>query len=137
MIGLGQSRLYTTKKATILSGAAKPAIGLDVRGFATALIRVPAAWTAADIGFEVAATDPDASGEGVEQNRQDTGYVALVDKTGSRVKITTIATAASKWYEVPAQALMAGFLRIASLHTGTGADENQGADRALVVALKT
>lgn len=87
-------------------------------------VLVPSAWTAADIGFEIS-TDNSA-------------WVPLYGDTGLRIKITTIATAASQLYIAPTEVWAAcafPYLRLASLNTGTGANANQGAARSLIVVL--
>jgi hypothetical protein len=93
-------------------------------GFRLLSVSVPSAWTAADIGFEVSA--------------DGSTWVKVYDETGVRIKITGVATAAAGIYTAPPKIALVGmwpYLRLVSLNTSTGANENQGADRALVVAI--
>ena len=91
---------------------------------ASMAIHVPSAWTAADIGFLACDTE--------------TGTFAPVKGSdGSRLKITTVATAAAGWYAAPAGVMDHRFLKLASIDTADESAEAQAADRALVVMLKS
>lgn len=97
---------------------------ITARGFRGLVVVTPAAWTAADIGFE-------ASSDG-------SAWLPLMDNAGARVRITGVATSAARAYVAPSTAWGAGafpFVRLVSLNTGTGANENQGAARTLTVVL--
>lgn len=131
-------RSFGTQKVTIANGAsAQGENPIDCSAAAGGLIRVPATWTAADIGFVVYGTAPKGGISNVQgQPTAETG-LALYDKTGTRVKITTVPTSGGGWMEIPAQVFMGGFFSIVSLNTGTGAAENQGGDREVWIALKS
>jgi hypothetical protein len=109
--------------ATIANGAAlSDAVDIDAFGPRGIAVQTPTAWTAADIAFEVSA--------------DGTNYFPLYTDTGGRVRISGVATAEARVYIAPAEIWAAGaytHLKIASVNTSTGADENQGAERILIV----
>ena len=88
-------------------------------------VQTPAAWTAADIAFEV--------------SNDNVTYYPLVSSAGARVKISGVTTNAAKVYNGGAgvEAVMGWpYFRLVSVNTGTSADENQAAARTLVVILR-
>lgn len=116
---------YAQRDGTIANGAALTGAfdlqSTKARGFA---VVVPGTWTAADIAFQV--------------SEDDSTYYKVYDKTGARVKITGIATSEAAVYVAPAEAWAVGvwrYLKLESINTGTGAAENQGAERALTITL--
>ncbi len=104
----------------IASGESKAADSFDMAGCKGLMIRMPSAWTAADIGFETALFDG--------------GSFQPLYAGGSRV---TVATDASRDVAVVGDdldALKAAFaVKLVSLDTGDGSAENQGAERVLIV----
>lgn len=119
---MGQSTdAFARMSATILSGqAVSDALELQKLSLIGLAVLIPSAWTAADIGFEV--------------SEDNSTWVQLYDDAGARVKITGINTGASRLYIAPAEAWAIGafpYMRFVSLNTGTGANENQVAQRAL------
>lgn len=111
-------------ETTIASGAAASG-GLKLTGYRGLAVQTPAAWTAANIGFEV--------------SEDDSTYVPLYDEDGARVVISGVATGAAAVYIAPAEVWAAGvypYVRLASLDTADGSAENQAAARTLkVIAL--
>ena len=112
------ARQSATTTATIANGAAVSG-AIDLRGYAGGLIRMPAAWTAAHVGFQV--SDATAG-----------TYVPLYDRDGALV---TINVAVSRAYPLPAEAFGARYVKLWS-QNGAGADANQGAARDIGVDLK-
>ncbi len=112
---------YARQSATIANGAAvSTAIDVSKLQLLGIAVVVPAAWTAADIGFEV-------SSDG-------TTWIPLQDDTGARIKIAGVTTNASKAYIAPSGAWAVGafpYARLVSLNTSTGANANQAAERLL------
>jgi hypothetical protein len=91
-------------------------------GFRGLAVSVPSAWTSADIGLEVS-TD-------------GTNWLPVQKADGTRVIISGIATSAAALYIFPPEVWAAGafpYVRIASLNTSSGANVNQGGDRALTI----
>lgn len=136
-------RSYGSKKLVIANGAAissTPEGGIiDCRGAAGGMIRVPSAWTAANITF-VGLSTPGATGispvkgpppvdETAAPIRQQTG--------GALAKIENIVTNAAAWYPIPPEVLQMGFFMVKSTNTASEADVNQGAERILWVVLKS
>lgn len=94
------------------------------RGFRFLMLDLPSAWTAADIGFEY--------------SLDGTTWKPCYDKTGTRIKITGVATAEARGQVAPAEITAYGMtlhLRLASLNTSTGANVNQGGARSVVVCI--
>jgi hypothetical protein len=81
---------------------------------------MPAAWTAANIGFQVSSTF-------------DGTYLPLYDDAGNIVEIASPAV--DQAMRVPVEVLAARFVKIWS--QTAGADTNQGAERALIVDMKS
>jgi hypothetical protein len=107
---------------TIANGASLSDV-LDFTFFSGGMLLVPSAWTAADIAFHVS---DEAEGT----------FTLLKDKSGSTVKITSVTTDASYWYEIPTEVFAAAHVKIASINTSTEAAVNQGAARSLMVLVK-
>ena len=88
--------------------------------FAYGLIHMPATWTAADIGFQVSSED-------------DGTYLPLYDDAGALVEIASPAV--DQAMRVPVEVLAARYVKIWSQSGGAGV--NQGADRDLIVDMKS
>lgn len=98
---------------------------VDSNGRRVAGIISPAAWTAADISFEVYDPVNDA-------------WRKVVDSAGVLVKITGVATGASEVMLLPeiADRLVANRLRVVSTNTASEANIDQAAARTLYVILE-
>lgn len=110
--------------ATFLSGTSvSSSIDMSKLSADGLAIQIPSAWTAADIGFQ--GSDDDST------------WVTLYDKSGTGVKITGIATAATGIYVAPGSVsgiLQYKYLRLVSRNTSVFATAvNQGADRVVTV----
>lgn len=105
--------------ATIASGAALSE-AFNIKNFALGLLHMPAAWTTADIGFYVSST---VAGT----------YLPLYNEDGGLLAIS--GPEASKAYVLPARLGAASYMKLWS--NLAGADENQGAERSIVVDLKS
>lgn len=117
-------RQFQHSTVNIAASASVSAEAICVARDAGMAIKVPSEWTAADIGF-TAAEDISST------------FAPVYDDEGSRVKITGIATSASQWYDVPEAVMKHAYVKLASLDTGDGSAENQGAARVLVVMRKS
>ena len=113
------NRGTTIKSLTIENGAAVSE-AFDMAIHAGATILMPAAWTAATIGFKVCASE-------------DGTFLPLYDDSGS---IVEVSAAASKAFAAPAELYGAAWVQLWS-QDGAGSDTNQGADRAITVLLKS
>lgn len=108
-----------TLTVDIANGAAlSEAIQFD--RYAILCVHMPAAWTAASIGFHVASTETGT-------------YTPLYDRNGALVQI--VAPAVDKTYVAPAEITAARWLKLWS-QDGAGSGTNQGAARSLVVDCK-
>lgn len=109
---------------TIANGAAT-SNAIEANGRRVAGIIGPAAWTAADISFEV--YEPVLG-----------LWRKVVDNAGALVKITGVNTNASEFMIPPeiADRLVASRIRICSSNTASEADVTQGAERSLVVLME-
>ena len=105
--------------ATIASGAALSDV-IDMRRFSFLTVHMPAAWTAASMGFYV------SSSEGGT-------FLPLYADDGNLVEITT--PTADKAYTAPATVGGAHFVTLWSETSGSGV--NQAAERSLIVELKS
>jgi hypothetical protein len=108
-----------TQNATILSGAALS----DVLSFyesAYGIIHMPAVWTAADIGFQVA-------------SELEGPFLPLYDDAGALVEIS--GPAVDQAHAVPVEVLAARFIKLWS--QSGGVDQNQAAERALIMDMKS
>jgi hypothetical protein len=108
-----------TQNVTILNGTALSGV-LSFYESAYGIIHMPAVWTAADIGFQVA-------------SELEGPFLPLYDSAGALVEISS--PAADQAHAVPTEVLAARFIMLWS-QTG-GADTNQGADRALSMDMKS
>ena len=93
---------------------------IDFRRFALGLVHMPAAWTAAYIGFKVSPTE-------------DGTYQPLYDDDGILVQIDNPAV--DKSYLLPAKIAGVGWVKLWS-QDGSGSNTNQDADRSLSLDLK-
>ena len=121
--GMEIRRVPHYQSVTIASSAAE-SDAFHVGRDACLVIKVPSAWTAADIGF-------------LACEEQDGTFVDVEDSSGARIKVTGITTDASKWYDVPETVAKHVWLKIESLDTSDETAENQGAERTLVVLKKS
>lgn len=113
-------RSYRRLTTTIPNGAAVPITPIDFREFAGGTIEMPAAWTAASIGFQVSSQETDTP-------------QPLYDANGNLVQIS--GPTADNRYALPADLFGAHYVWLWS-QDGAGSGTNQGGDRAIVVALK-
>ena len=111
-------------EVTVASAAAVSS-AVDFGGRRLAGVIGPAAWTAADISFEV--LDP-----------ANAAWRKVVDQAGALVKITGVATGAAEYMIPPeiADRFMAPELRIVSTNTASEVNINQDAARVLYVVLE-
>ena len=100
---------------TAISGA------IDVSRYSGMQVFMPAAWTAANIGFKVCATE---SGT----------YVQLNDKDDAIVEIASPTAALA--HNAPSELFPTMFLKVWS-QDGAGSDTNQAAARTLTLVLKS
>ena len=112
-------RMVHEQPLTIANGASLSG-AFDFRLFTMGVVTMPAAWTAASIGFTVA---PEESGT----------YVTLYDHDGTLVQIS--GPAVDKGYELPPELAGASWVKLFS-QDGAGAAANQGAERTLGLQLK-
>jgi len=111
-----QSYSYPT---TIPNGTALSGV-VSYHDHAYGLIHFPAVWTAADLGFQVS-------------SELDGTYQPLYDDAGALVEIAS--PAADQTHAIPVEVLAARFVKLWSQSGGAGV--NQGADRDLIVDMKT
>ena len=137
-------RRYSAERVVIAINTAVPAVGaangrnngwIDARDAAGGLLRTPAAWTTADITFQVLGALGSRGASPTKAMPTDETPKSLYDKIGTLVRITNVV--ADGWFEIPAQVLMAGFFRIRSTNTASAADVDQAAARELWIALKS
>lgn len=104
-------------------GAISPPI--DFRWFTAAIVTVPSAWTAANLGFQVCDTENGT-------------YVILRDDAGTPIQISNILTTGSRAYRLPIEIFASGFIRLWSKSTtaATESDVNQAALRTMLIQLK-
>jgi len=115
-------RQNTTVTAIIAESAALSG-EIDMRQYAGAILHMPAAWTAASIGFQVSATSGGT-------------FTPLYDEYGSLVQITgTSVPTVDRSYVLPAK-LFAGLYVKLWAQNGSGTDVNQAAARSIAVDLK-
>ena len=108
-----------TQYVTIPNGTALSGI-ISFYKYVSGIVHLPAAWTAADIGFQVA-------------SELDGTFQPLYDATGTLVEIGS--PDADGAYAFPEEVQGALFIKIWS-ETG-GGDTNQGAARDLIVDVKS
>jgi len=104
---------------TIANGAAL-SDAFDMRRFSFLTVHMPAAWTAASMGFYVSSS-------------QGGTFLPLYDDEGNVVEITSPAV--DKAYTAPATVGGAHWVKLWSETSGSGV--NQGAERSLIVNLKS
>ena len=110
-------RFYSSSVVTIPNGSAVSDV-LEVREFAGGVVSMPAAWTAANIGFKHCAA-PNGT------------FQPLRDATGALVEI--VASAAGE-FVLPDALFACQFVQLWS--ESAGSNVNQGADRPITVSLK-
>jgi len=115
---LGSIRKSRSWQTTIANGEALSGV-IDFRDVAGAILHMPGAWTAADIGFYVCDTPTGT-------------FQALYDETNTIVMID--GPAAGRSHVVPVEVFAARYVQLWS--QSAGADENQGAARVLRLSLK-
>lgn len=115
------TRRRDSQSNTIASGAAISDV-IDMRSWAGGSVLLPAAWTAANIGFKTC-------------NTSGGTFAPLYDADGSIIEIAS--PAAAKVFTFPADVYNAGpFIKLWS-QDGSGNDTNQAAARTLTVYLVT
>ena len=114
-------RKSRTETINIANGGNLSTEIIDMRDYSMLVVNMPAAWTAASIGFKVA---PEYAGT----------YAALYDDNGNLVQIDS-PTAASV-YSAPAEVAACRFVKLWS-QDGAGSNTAQGAARALIVDKKS
>ena len=114
------NRTTKVQSMTIANGAAL-SDAFDFRDFSFLTVQMPGAWTAASLGFYVASS----LGGTFQPLYDDDGNLAQID-----------SPAASKDYSAPAAIGGAHFVKLWS-QNGSGTGTNQGAERSLVVHLKS
>jgi hypothetical protein len=114
------NRGTTSKSLTIASGAAVTE-AFDMSNHAGGIVMMPAAWTAANIGFQVAET------EGAT-------YYPLYDDAGDIVEIASPAV--DNAYSIPAEVFGAAWVKLWS-QDGAASDTNQAAARTIGLILKS
>lgn len=113
----GFEKIYTTKTATIANGQSLSGV-VDLEQLNITGLLIPAAWTAADITFQIS---PDG-----------TTYGDLVDSSGNEIKLSGIA--AGKFIGVNLAELSGA--RYLKIRSGTSASAvNQAADRTISLIL--
>ena len=105
--------------ATIASAAALSE-AFNIKNFALGLLHMPATWTTADIGFYVSSS---VGGT----------FLPLYNEDGGLLVVS--GPEASKAYVLPARVSAALYIKLWS--NLAGADENQGAERSIIVDLKS
>jgi len=113
-------RRYQRVTVTIPINTAQPTTPFDMRMFAGGFIEMPAAWTAADICFKVSTQETDTP-------------QPLYDENGTLLRID--GPTANNRYVIPDKVFAAHYVWLWS-EDGAAGDENQLAERELVVALK-
>ena len=108
------------KSVTIANGAAL-SDAIDMRRYSFLVVHMPAAWTAASLGFHVSGS---LAGT----------FQPLYDDDGNLVQIDS--PAASQTYSAPAAVGGAHFVKLWS-QNGSGTNTNQGAARTLALNVKS
>lgn len=114
------SRIRLNASMTLTMGTAGLSGAFPFSEFAGGVVHMPAAWTAASIGFKVSST---VAGT----------FLPLYDDDGNLVQIDSPTT--SKAYAFPDAIYPCRFVKLWS-QDGSAADEAQAAERSLVVDLK-
>lgn len=112
------------QKWSIAESAAVSGV-IDIREWSGAIVITPAAWTAANIGIQVA-------------EASDGTFVILRDKDGVAVQVGTVKTDGARGYALPTEVFAAGFIKLWSKNTtaATETDTNQAAARTGWILLK-
>jgi hypothetical protein len=112
----------TTKyeSMTIANGAAL-SDAFDMRDYAGGIVYMPAAWTAASIGFQIA-------------NESGGTYYPLYDEDAALVQIASPAV--DNAYTIPTGLFSARFVKLWS-QDGAASGTNQGAARTIIIELKS
>jgi len=116
-------RLAVTKTVTIAESEAESA-AFDMSALVMGVVRMPAEWTAAGVGFKV------SDGEGGT-------FLPLYDEETSIVQIGTssVHPVAGRAYGTPPELSGAHWVKLWS-QDGSGSDTNQAAARTLEIDLK-
>ena len=104
----------------VIANGANLSNAFDMRDFALLVVTMPAAWTAASIGFKVS---PTKSGT----------FVPLYDDDGTLIQIDS--PTADNAYTAPAGIAAGHWVKLWS-QNGSGSDTNQAAERTLTVSMK-
>jgi len=110
----------TSKVVVSIANGANLSDAFDMRLYTMGVVHMPAAWTAASIGFKV--SDAKAG-----------TYQPLYDDNGTLVQIDS--PAASKNYTLPTPVANCAWVKLWS-QDGSGTNTNQGAARSLTISLK-
>jgi len=118
----------TGQKTVVIANATAASADFNLRGRRIVAVIKPAAWTDADISFEV------------ETARGSDTFVKVVDNDGALVKLDGISTTVAECHLVSGATTDSdkiitspGQARVVSTNTASEADLNQGAARTLVV----
>ena len=111
-----------TKIVTLsIANGAAVSDALDMKDYAGGQLYMPAAWTAASIGFQIATSNGST-------------YYPLYDSTGNLVQISSPAVDCA--YQLPIELFGVLHVKLWS-QDGSGNDTNQGAARSVVVEVKS
>jgi hypothetical protein len=119
-VPVGLLRRSETTTLTIASGA-NLSDELDFTEHSMLIIHMPAAWTAASIGFHVAHTTGGT-------------FQPLYDQLGNLVQVAG-PPVASRDYQAPPEVAGCRYVKLWS-QNGAGANVNQGAERSMAVTIK-
>lgn len=114
------NRTTKVQTLTIANGAATSDV-FDMKDYAGGQIHMPAAWTAASIGFQISSSSGGT-------------FLPLYDNSGSIIEID--GPSADTAYQLPKDLFGAHYVKLWS-QDGAGADTNQGAARTLILELKS
>ena len=112
-------RTFAQESPIIASGASLSG-AIDMRKLTMGVLHMPAAWTAASIGFHVCST-------------QGGSFQPLYDKNGSLVQISSPAAACA--YVLPADLAGCHWIKLWS-QDGAGSGANQAAARSFTLDMK-
>lgn len=112
------------KVAVTIANNTASSSAVETNGRRLVAVQTPAAWTAADITFDV-------------YDAENAQWLKIVDAAGAAVKITGVATGAAEINLPPeiGDRLTYNRMRLTSTNTASEADVNQGAARTLYVIL--
>ena len=114
------NRTTKVQTLTIANGVAI-SDAVDMRDYAGGQVLMPAAWTAANIGFKIASSEGDT-------------YFPLYDSDGAIIEIGSPAV--DKAFQLPIDIFGALWIKLWS-QDGAGGDTNQGAARTIIIQLKS